>query len=94
MFGVIIEVTVDATREDEVRRLVHEMIVPKAKSHPGFLSGHWLRATHGDVLRSVHIYDSEDHAREAAARIRADGPPPGAPVTLQSVDEYEVLVQT
>jgi hypothetical protein len=64
MFAVIIDVRVDPTREDEARRMLENMIVPKAKAHPGFLSGHWPRARKGDVLRSVHIFDTEDHARD------------------------------
>jgi hypothetical protein len=73
--------------------MVREMIVPKAKGHAGFLSGHWLRALDGDVWRSVHIYDSEDNAQAAASLIRADVPPPGAPVTLHTVDAYELFAQ-
>lgn len=93
MFGIIIEVTVDPAREDEARRMLHERIVPKAKSHAGFLSGQWLRAVDGDVLRSVHIFDSEDNAQAAASQIRAEGPRLGPPVgvTLQAVDAYEVI---
>lgn len=71
--------------------MTREMIVPRAKLHAGFAVGYWLRATQGDVLRAVHIYDSEDAARAAAEAISSEGPPPGAPVTLESVETYEVL---
>ena len=93
MFGVIIEVRVDPSREDEVRRLVREMIVPKAKSHAGFASGYWLRALEGDALTSVHLVDTRENAEATAALIRADEPPPGAPVTLVSVRTQELVAE-
>jgi hypothetical protein len=93
MHGVIIDVKVDPGREEEARSMTREMIVPKARAHPGFVAGYWLRALDGDVIRSVHLYESEDNARTAAEAIRAQGPPPGAPVALHSISTYEVLAQ-
>jgi hypothetical protein len=93
MHGVIIEVAVDPSREEEARRMLRELIVPKAKAQPGFEAGYWLRALQGEVLRSVHLYDSEDAARAAAEAIQAEGPPPGAPVTLEAIDTYEVIAK-
>lgn len=69
------------------------MIVPHAKARAGFAGAYWLRAIEGDVLRAVQIYESEDAARAAAEEIRKEGPPPGAPVNLRSIDVYEVLAQ-
>jgi hypothetical protein len=93
MFGVIIEVRVDPDREDEARQMVHDFVVPKAKALPGFRGGHWLRALEGDVIREVFTFDTEDNARATAALVRSEGPPPGAPVTLDSVGAYELIAQ-
>jgi hypothetical protein len=93
MFGVIIEVRFDPKREDEARRMVHDFVVPKAKTLPGFQSGHWLRALDGDVIREVFTFDTEDNARATASLVRAEGPPPGAPVTLDSVGAYELIAE-
>ncbi len=73
--------------------MLRNMIVPKAKADRGFAAGYWLRALHGDVLRSVQLFDTEAHALAKADEIRAQGPPPGAPVTLISADTYEVIAQ-
>ena len=59
--------------------------------HRGFSTGYWLRALQGDVLRSVQIFDTEANALATAERIRSEGPAPGSPVTLTSVDTYEVI---
>ena len=93
MFGVITEVRVHPDREEEARAMLNDVILPLARAFPGFLSGHWLRALEGDVLRAVLIFDTEANALAPASKIRSDGPPPGAPVTLHSVDAYELIAQ-
>jgi hypothetical protein len=93
MYGIIVQVVVDANREDEARKILHDMVVPQARTRPGFTAGYWLRSLDDNVLRAVQIYDSDDTARAAAEHIRSAGAPPGAPVTLQSVDIYEVLAR-
>ena len=55
MHGIIVEVRVDISREEEARKMLREMVVPRAKSHPGFAAGYWLRAVQGDVLRSLQV---------------------------------------
>ena len=66
MYGIIIEVKVDPNRENEAGRMIREMIVPKAKAHAGFAAGYWLRALESDVIRSVHLYESQESAQAAA----------------------------
>jgi hypothetical protein len=73
--------------------MVHDFVVPKAKTLPGFQGGHWLRSLDSDIIREVFTFDSEDNARTTASRVRAEGPPPGAPVTLHSVAAYELIAQ-
>ena len=93
MYGVVFDVRVIAGREDEAREMVEAVIVPRAKGHPGFVSGQWLRALEGDALRVVHIFDTEEHARATATKIASEGPPPDAPVTLRGVETFEVIAQ-
>jgi hypothetical protein len=90
MHAIIVEVKVDSAREEEAQRMLREMVVPRAKARPGFTAGYWVRALQGDALRTVELFDSEDNARAAAEQI-SEGPPPGAPVTLESIEIYEVL---
>jgi len=93
MFGVVFDVRVIPGREDEARAMIDAVIVPRAKTHPGFLGGQWLRALEGDALRVVEIYDTEEHARATATRVASEGPPPGAPVTLREVETFELIAQ-
>jgi hypothetical protein len=93
MHGITVDAKVDVSRKDQARSMLREMVVPGARARAGFTAGYWLRATDSDVLRAVQIYDSEENARAAAERIQSEGPPPGAPVTLESVATYEVIAQ-
>ena len=93
MFGVVFDVHVIDGREDEARAMIDAVIIPRAKSHPGFLTGQWLRALEGDALRVVHIFDTEEHATAIATQIASEGPPPGAPVTLRGVETFELIAQ-
>jgi hypothetical protein len=93
MYGVVFDVRVIPGREDEARAMLEAEIVPRAKAHPGFLSGQWLRALEGDALRVVEIYDTEEHATATATRVASEGPPPGAPVTLRGVETFELIAQ-
>ena len=93
MHGVVIDVKVDPNREQEARDMLNHLIVPRAKTHPGIINGYWLRDVNGDILKTIELYDTEANANELAERIRSQGPPPGAPVTLVSVNTYEVIAQ-
>jgi hypothetical protein len=93
MHGVIVQVSIDENREEEARGLLQELVVPRARALAGFSGGTWLRALQGDRGTSVLLFESGEAARAAVEEIRSQGPPPGMPVTLQSVDAYEVLAQ-
>jgi hypothetical protein len=93
MHAVMIQVKVDGSREQEARQLLQDVVVPTAKALAGFAGGTWCRALEGDAGRSVLLFDSEENAKAAAEEIRSQGPPAGAPVTMEAVDAYEVVAQ-
>ncbi len=93
MHGVIVQVTIDPNREEEARQMLREIVVPRAKGLAGFAGGNWLRALQGDRGMSVLLFETEQAARAAAEAIRSEGPPPGAPTTMQAVDAYEVVAE-
>lgn len=93
MYGVIIDVKVHPNREEEARNMLNHMVVARAKAHQGIAAAYWLRDIEGDILRSVQLYDTQANAHETAERIGSQGPPPGAPVTLVSVNIYEVIAK-
>lgn len=90
MHGTIVTVDIDAARRDEALNLLHEFTIPTAKSLTGFVRGVWLRSDDGTTGRGVALFDTQEHA-QAAAEAARQGPPPGAPVTVQSVEVFEVV---
>jgi hypothetical protein len=86
-------VRVDPSREEEVRKMLENMIVPKARTQKGIKAGYRLRSLDGNILRAVQLYDTKANAQETAGQIQSEGPPPGAPVSLVSVNAYEVIAQ-
>ena len=44
MHGVIVQVRIDSSREEEARSTLHDLVVPRARALAGFSSGTWLRA--------------------------------------------------
>ena len=92
MHAVFGQVRVETSRESDARDLLNNFVVPTSKEFPGFISAYWGRAVDADSGHSVLLFDSEENARAAAARI-AEGPPPGAPVTFVSATVCEVVAQ-
>jgi hypothetical protein len=92
MHAMVGEVEIDTSRADEAHELLQTFTVPTAKSQPGFISGTWVRKLDGTRGRSILLFESEETAR-ACAEIAAQGPPPGAPVKVVSMEVYEVMAQ-
>jgi hypothetical protein len=93
MHAVSVQVNVDSSQEELARKLLREVTVPRAKALAGFRSGTWLRALEGGRGMSVLLFDSEEAAKAARDEIRSAGPPEGSPVTMESVDVFEVVAE-
>ncbi len=64
--------------------MLEEVVVPNAKSQPGFQSGTWMNS--GGNGMGVAVFDSAEHATAAQEALK---PPPGGP-ELVSTAIYEV----
>lgn len=92
MYAMLVTVTLDAARADEADRLLHEVTVPAVKSHDGFVRGLWIRDPDKSRGRGVVVFETEQHAAAAAEGIRQQ-PPSDAPVTVDSVEIFEVAAE-
>ncbi len=90
MYAMVVTVDTDAARADEAIELLRDFTIPMAKSQEGFVRGVWLRSSDKSKGRGVVLFDTEGHA-SATAALALQGPPPGAPVTVQSVEVFEVV---
>ena len=93
MHAVVTEVRIDPSPEEEARKLLHDAVVPQAKQFHGFLAGRWLRALEGEKGLAVIFFSSEQAAQAAVERARSEGPPPGGPVAMASIEVFEVIAE-
>ena len=97
MHTVIGRVKLKPGREDEQREMIAKHGIPALQGMAGWSSGYWSRSINdGDLIQhSFWIFDTEEHARSAAANfdILRDMPEAEAPATFISVDVSEVVGQ-
>jgi hypothetical protein len=85
MYAVLVTVRIDPARAQESLDDLATHVVPQAKAAPGFVKGTWCgdhESGHGMIL-----FDSREHAEQMTTM---NGPPPEAPVQIESVKAYEV----
>jgi hypothetical protein len=92
VYGLLVELEIEAGREDEAIGFLNQVAVPMISQGDGFVSGTWMRSLDGLHTRSVILYDDQAAADAAAERAR-QGPPPGAPTRFISADVFEVMAQ-
>ena len=88
MHAVVVNVTISDF--ERARQGLEEQTVPAVSQAPGFVAGYWTRSgdNHGT---GMVVFESEDAARAAAERVRAEGPPDPDAVTIDSIDVNEVV---
>lgn len=89
MYAVLVNVTIDAGKEDEAERSLNDQLLPMLKSSPGFVAGYWL-APEGNTGWSIVVFDTEENARAVAPPI-GSRPPGDVPVTIDQVEFREVI---
>ncbi|HTF52901.1 MAG TPA: hypothetical protein VK735_36110 [Pseudonocardia sp.] len=93
MHTMVVRMTLDPTRPDEVDRHFREFVVPWAKEQPGFVSGRWLRGVRGETGMGVVTFASEDAANTAAATPRSIVYPEENAWSIAGVEIFEQVVE-
>jgi hypothetical protein len=91
MHTMVIRMSIDPPRVEEVARHLREDIVGWAKSQPGFFSGQWLRSTDGSEGIGVVVFESGDAAEAAAKGPRSFPSDTARAWNIESVVIYEQL---
>ncbi len=90
MYALVGHSEIDASRGEEATAVVNNGLLPGISEAPGFVSATFVRSADGTTGRSMIVFESEEAAKAVAAtagdRIPADGP-----ITLVSVELYEVV---
>ena len=92
MHTVVVKMSADPSRRDDVARHLREDVVPWARSQPGFVSGQWHMAPDGGAGGGVMLFDSADAAEQAAQAPRDYPRDAGRAWNVEQVDVYEQLV--
>jgi hypothetical protein len=76
--AVVMQVNLEGFDPAAGQKMLEEMVIPNAKSQPGFQSGTWLRAADGTGTGIV-VFDTEANAQKAEPALQ---PPPDGPKVL------------
>lgn len=94
MHAVVGRVKIKPDRADEALSMISKMGVAMLRGMAGSVSGYWARTLDGDMIQhSFWLFDSEEHARAAAATFNRLREMPDAPATSVSVDVCDVIGQ-
>lgn len=90
MCTLVVRMTLDPARLDDVDRHLEQDVAPWARRQAGFRTGRWLRSADGKQGMGVMVFESEQ-----AARAAAEGPRHHAPVDGRAwnIDEVELFDQ-
>ncbi len=66
MHTLVVQMSTDPARAEEVARHLREDVAGWAKRQPGFITGQWLRSPDGRAGIGVVVFDSENAATKAA----------------------------
>jgi len=87
-YAVVMEVQLGNDEPEAGLRMLNEMVIPHAKSQPGYQNGIWMRSPENLGL-GVVVFETEENAKAAEEALKQ---PPGGPQLL-SVKTYEVGAQ-
>jgi hypothetical protein len=95
MHAVLVTVDIEEGRVDEATQILTGQVIPRVKAADGFVRGTWTRVDDGGGVsgRSMLLFKTEGDARVAAQAALTEGPPPGAPVSVRSVEVAEVVAE-
>ena len=90
---VVIEVGIDASRQDEVTQVLNEFVVPSTVASPGFVKGLWMQRADMSCGQSVLWFDDEANAKAMIDAVNASPPPGDSPVVVRSAELYTVRAE-
>ncbi len=86
MYAMLVKVRIEPARHAEAMTDLHESIVPRVKSAPGFVRGIWFRDQENG--HGLAVFESEDQARQMATMVPS--PSPDDPIQVVDVHVYVV----
>ncbi len=91
MHTMVVQMSIDPRRVDEVARHLREDIAGWARRQPGFVNGQWLRSADGSEGMGVVVFASEEAATSATHGPRGLPRDGERAWNIESVTVYEQL---
>jgi antibiotic biosynthesis monooxygenase len=91
MHTMVVQMSTDPSRPEEVARHLREFVVGWARQQPGFVSGQWLRGAGRRAGLGVVVFASEDAATSAAQGPRNSPRDDNRAWNIESLTVYEQL---
>jgi hypothetical protein len=88
---MVVLMTVDPSRGDQVDRHFREDVRPWAQSQAGFVSAQWLRVADGDRGMGLVTFETEAQAQAASQGPRSQPTVEGRAWNTDAVDVYAVV---
>lgn len=87
MFAVFGKASLDASRMDEIVQLQNSIAIPMATAQVGHVASYIANSADGSRGASIYVFETKDQAEAFAASMKV---PAGAPVTIESLEVFEV----
>jgi Antibiotic biosynthesis monooxygenase len=91
MHTLVVQISIDPARAEEVARHLREDVAGWAKRQPGFVTGQWLRSPDGRAGMGVVVFTTEDAASTAAQGPRSYARDDGRAWNIEDVTVYQQL---
>lgn len=91
MHTMVVQMSTDPARPEEVAQHLREDVAGWARQQPGFVSGQWLRGADRRRGIGIVVFASEDAAISAARGPRNSVRDDNRPWNIESVTIYEQL---
>lgn len=88
MHTLVVKMTTDPGRSEDVSRHLREDVTSWAKRQPGFLSGEWLLSETQDSGIGLVVFDSAEAATRAAVGPKSGGHDDQRAWNIASVEVY------
>lgn len=87
MYAVIGRASLDPARMDEIVAMQNSVAVPAAKAQAGHVTSYLSHSSDGTRGASVFVFETKEQAEAFAAAMDI---PAGAPITIESLEVFEV----
>ena len=91
MHALVVQMSTDPARPEQLARHVREDVARWARRQPGFVTGQWLHSPDGRTAMGVVVFDSEHAATTAAQGPRRYPRDDGRAWNIEDVTVYHQL---